>query len=148
MARKATVNRDVALQMLREGKSTHAVAKHFGVSRQAIDLHRREFVQGGLLVDKRAPGKTAASKKGAETKVEGYSAISLDQLIDLVLEAFNSLKKVPELEAELEKYKRNYQKAAEQVEILENEVSKRKEQETRWLLAIQRGDVSNPPNDK
>lgn len=148
MARKATVDKDTALLMLREGKSTHTVAQHFGVSRQAIDLHRRGFIHDGLLVDKRAPRKTVTSEKAAETRVKGDTAISLDRLIDLVIEAFNSLKRLPELEAELEKYQRNYQKAAEQIELLEKEVIKRKEQEARWLFAMPPGDVSNPSNDQ
>ncbi len=148
MARKAIVDKDMALRMLREGKSTDTVAKHFGVSRQAIDLHRKEFVRRGLLVNKRAPRKTAASKKGDGTKVNGHIPIALDRLIDLVIEAFSSLKKVPELEAELEKYKRNCLKAAEQIELLEKEVSKRKEQEVRWLFTVQQENVSNPLDDK
>lgn len=162
MARKATVDKEMTLQMLREGKSTHIVAEHFGVSRQAIDLYRKEFIQRGLLVDRRSPRQMTTFQKGEETKPEGYSAVApdhearteshatdlpLDQLIDLVITAFNSLKRIPELEAELEKYKRNYQKAAEQIELLSNEVKKRKEQESRWLRATQPGETVRHTND-
>ncbi|MBI2288499.1 MAG: helix-turn-helix domain-containing protein [Chloroflexi bacterium] len=149
MARKATVDKDVVLRMLREGESTYAVAKHFGVSRQAVDLHRKEFIQGGLLVDKRAPRKTLNSPMGDITEVKNYPAISLDRLVDLVIEAFNSLKKVPALEAELEKYRRSYQKANERIELLEKEVSKRKEQEDHWRLTLQQWkNINNPSNDR
>ena len=44
MARKATVDVEMVARMLRDGQSTQAVAEHFGVSRQAIDLHRRKFI--------------------------------------------------------------------------------------------------------
>lgn len=137
----------MVLQMLRDGKSTRSIAEHFGVSRQAVDLHRKEFIQSSLLGDKRAPRKTVTSEKGDEARVKDYAGISLDRLIDLAIEAFGSLKRVPELEAELEQYKQHYQKAVEQIQQLEKEVSKRKAQEKRWL-AMQQGGVINPPNDR
>jgi hypothetical protein len=148
MARKATVDRDMALEMLRKGESTHSVAEHFGVSRQAIDLHRREFIKRGLLSDERAFRKTVAREKIDEDRVTGRTAISLDQLIDLVIEAFNSLRRLPELEAELEKYRYNYQKASEHIDVLEKEASKRKEQELRWMLSVEQGEISKPSNEK
>jgi hypothetical protein len=83
-----------------------------------------------------------------EARVTGRTAISLDQLIDLVIEAFNSLRRLPELEAELEKYRHNYQKAAEHIDVLEREASKRKEQELRWMLSVEQGEISNPSNEK
>ena len=167
MARKATVDVAKVMQMLREGQSTQSVAEFFGVSRQAIDLHRRKFIQNGQLVEKRAPRRTvtlpepaeAGIKDGThvsipkpETGSKGYQAVlrpesaesgkrdaeavSLDRLIELIIEAFDSLKQVPKLEAELEKYKRDYQKAAAQIELLEKAVSKRNEQEARWKLVV------------
>ena len=162
MARKATVDVDKVIQMLREGQSTQAVAEYFGVSRQAIDLHRRKFIQSGQLVDRRAPRKTASSPepveagiKGApavslpepaETGTKGSSAVSLDQLIELIIEAFDSLKKLPKLETELGKYKQDYREAAEQIELLEKEVSKRQAQEARWRQAMPSENVIRPPN--
>ena len=162
MARKATVDVDKVMQMLREGQSTQAVADYFGVSRQAIDLHRRKFIQVGQLVNRRAPRTMVVSREGigAEVKasavpqqgvgakVEAPPAVSLDRLIELVIEAFDSLKKLPKLEAELEKYKHDYRKAAEQIELLEKEVSKRQEQEARWQSAIQMEGGMRLPNDK
>ena len=146
MARKATVDVNKVMQMLLEGQSTQSVAEYFGVSRQAIDLHRRKFIQSGQLMDKRAPRVSTAStgynaevvKKMPETveKSKNNEAVSLDRLIELVIEAFNSLKKLPILEAELEKYRQDYQKAAERIEQLEKEVSKREAQEARWKLAM------------
>jgi len=167
MARKPTVDVDKVMQMLREGESTQSVADRFGVSRQAIDLHRRKFIQSGQLVEKRAPRHTLASPgpaeagikeaqagampKPAERGTSGYHAgpsqesamaakppeiVSLDRMIELIIEAFDSLKQVPKLEAELEKYRREYQKAAEKIEQLEQAVSKRNEQEARWRLVV------------
>ena len=61
MARKAIVDRDIVLICLREGKTTQYIAEQFGVNRQAIDLHRRDFISRGLLPNQRAArGKRAA----------------------------------------------------------------------------------------
>ena len=49
MTRKAVVDRDTILNMLREGKTTQNIAEKYGVSRQAIDLHRRDYIKKGLL---------------------------------------------------------------------------------------------------
>ena len=49
MARKAIVDRNTVLQLLKEGKTSQTIATQFGVSRQAIDLHRKEFIRTGLL---------------------------------------------------------------------------------------------------
>jgi transposase-like protein len=144
MARKATVDVAKVLQMLREGGSTQAVAEHFGVSRQAIDLRRRKFIETGQLVDKRAPRKVVFSSEGDKPEAKDYSSVSLDQLIDLAIEAFDGLKKIPKLEAELERYKQDYQKAAERIEQLEKEISKREAQEARWRAATLPSDASSP----
>ena len=135
MARKATVDVDKVIQMLRDGQSTQSVAEYFGVSRQAIDLHRHKFIKSGQLVDRRAPRTTPASVGSSDTEIKASPAVPLDSLIELIIQAFDSLKQVPRLEAELEKYKRDYQKATEKIEQLEKAVSKRNEQEIRWTRA-------------
>jgi hypothetical protein len=147
MARKATVDVEKVMQMLREGQSTQAVAEHFGVSRQAIDLHRHKFIRNGQLEDRRAPRVAAPSAiynaapvRKTEPLAENNSrpdSVSLDKLIELVIQAFDSLKKVPKLEADLERYKQDYQKAAEKIERLEKEVIRRQEQEARLKLALE-----------
>ena len=139
MARKAIVDVEKVIMMLREGQSTQAVAEYFGVSRQAIDLHRRKFIQSGQLVDKRAPRKVVSLLESNRPEVKDYSSVSLDRLIDLVIEAFDSLKKIPKLEVELERYKQEYHKAAERIELLEKEVKKRQEQEAHWRQVIPPG---------
>ena len=55
MARKAIVDRNTVLQLLKEGKTSQNIATQFGVSRQAIDLHRKEFIRTGLLQAAGAP---------------------------------------------------------------------------------------------
>lgn len=165
MARKASVDVAQVLQMLQEGRSTQSVAEQFGVSRQAIDLHRKRFIQSGQLEERRAarqitapeasaspPAGQASTLTASVHEPSPYSAgrtsgrkepsaktapeVPLDRLIELVIEAFDSLKKLPKLEAELEKYRQDYQKAAEKLELLEQEAAKRKEQEARWQQAL------------
>ena len=160
MARKPTVDVNKVMDMLLEGQSTQTVADFFGVSRQAIDLHRRKFIQSGQLVERRAPrrpgvltGPAEAGIKGSldvslakslKAGVKGESTVSLDRLIELIIEAFDSLKQVPKLEAELEKYKRDYLKAVEKIDQLEQAVSKRNEQEARWRLVVPPEGGSHP----
>ena len=138
MARKPTIDVEKTVQMLREGKSTQVVAEYFGVSRQAIDLHRRKFIRNGQLDDKRAAPQISDSPLtvGGEKSAGTGQVVSLDRLIELIIQAFDSLKKLPQIEAELARYKQEYQKAATQIEQLEKEAVKRREQETRWQVAM------------
>ncbi len=150
MARKPTIDVDRAIQMLREGQSTQAIADYFGVSRQAIDLHRRKLIQTGQLADKRAPRSLAPVPSTASSPASGSTAssvlpiteppeptaVSLDRVIDLTINAFGSLKKVPQLEAELAQCRQDYEKATRRIAELEQELKKRQEQESRWNLAM------------
>jgi len=161
MARKPVVNRDVVLTMLQEGRSTQQVADHFHVSRQAIDLHRRDFINHGLLKDTRAPRKprrrpftepistghyTATQpdtpQETQQTDTIGSSpeitpGASLDDLIELMITAFSALKRVPEMEAQVAQYKDAYERALKEVERLTTDLQKRKDQEQRWNLTQQ-----------
>ncbi len=155
MARKAIVDRDIILDMLREGETTQYIAEKFGVSRQAIDLHRRHFINRGLLPNQRATGirraaqeaipperKPASSKEPVPTE---HQIISLDEQIDLIIKAFSALKRLPELEAELETYKGKYADAAQEIEQLQQAEKKRHDQERRWLLVQRQGDTDTLP---
>ena len=139
MARKAIVNRNVVLQLLKEGKTSQSIASQFGVSRQAIDLYRKEFVRAGLL-----PGSTAplplVTSPAATIPISPKPApaitlhdVSLDQMIDLMIKAFDALKHAPELETEVAKYRRDYEGLLKKIEQLEESEKKRQEQETRWI---------------
>lgn len=145
MARKATVDKDEVLRMLQEGKTTQYVADQFGVSRQAIDLHRREFINRGLLQDQRAFRKARAERKTVYTKGD---SVSLEQLIDLIIDAFSALKQLPEVEADLEKYKREYLSAREEIERLRKKEEKWKEQELRWQVVQEQVEGGPSSNEK
>ncbi len=152
MARKTIVNKDVILSMLREGETTQRIAEKFNVSRQAIDLHRRDFIAKGLLPDQRAARTSKAPKKTATQRQNLISPkksplskdkVSLDEQIDLIINAFNALKRLPQLEKEVKKYKQEYENALQEIEGLKGNEKKRLEQENRWLLT-QRHNDANP----
>ncbi len=150
MARKAIVDRDTVLQMLRDGHTTQRVADHFGVTRQAVDLHRKDFIAHGLITDRRAArSHDSVSAPAAEAPPtqrlipevppapshHDLAALPLDQLIDLAIDAFAALKKLPELEAERDRYRQSYEAAAAEVARLEEAEGRRRTQEQRWFLA-------------
>jgi transposase len=144
MARKAIVDKDIILNMLREGETTQRIADKFNVSRQAIDLYRRNFIGKGLLPDQRAVRTKKTKKEGVTNKQnltslkETYPSkdiITLDKQIDLIIDAFNALKRLPHLEREVEKYKQEYESALKEIERLRDNEKKRLDQESRWLLS-------------
>ena len=172
MARKATVDREVVLQMLKEGKTSQAIANRFAVSRQAIDLYRKQFTAEGVLtitprqrlVYTRPTAKPVAENppQVSETVVQNVipetvtppagpqktPPVSLDQLEDAIIEAFTALRRTHELEAEIETLKKNYAAALQQIEQLKEREQKRRELEQRWLHAQQPGVMTyqNPTN--
>jgi hypothetical protein len=154
MARKAVVDRNIVLQLLKEGKTSQSIATQFSVSRQAIDLYRKEFVRSGLLLRSGAPLPistqspiTPAINSPIPPKPSQYSIephdVSLDQMIELIIKAFDALKRIPELEAEVTKYRSEYNGLITQIEQLEEREKKRKEQEIRWIHAQNPDIVSN-----
>jgi hypothetical protein len=154
MARKAIVDKDLILDLLKNGESTQRIAKRFNVSRQAIDLHRKDFINSGLLPDKRASRirkeqseffNTTEEIDGEDSSVQqqalNRSKIpvvenieSLDAQIDLIISAFNALKRLPVVEKELEALKRENEKARQEIERLKSHENKRLDQENRWTL--------------
>lgn len=147
--------------MLQEGRSTQVVAEQFGVSRQAIDLHRRDFISRGILRNERA-ARTARSTPAADAPAAATeppavhtpsipqhvaTTASLDDLIDLVINAVSALRRLPELEAELDRSHHDYQKAVEELERLRGEARSREDQELRWRLA-QNGQHGTPSSDQ
>lgn len=160
MARKAIVDRDIILNMLKEGETTQHIADQFNVSRQAIDLHRKEFIVKGLLADKRAarrkkselqtttetptpPARRQTNTIHDETSFP-ESSISLDQHIDLLINAFHALKRVVLMEKELNAYKQENERVKREIEYLKERERKRIEQENRWLLI--RNDANAEPH--
>ncbi len=142
MARKAIVDKDKILSMLQEGKTTQSIAEMFGVSRQAIDLHRRDFISRGLLHDQRAARTKRAEKKAGRI---AHRIDSLDEQIELIIAAFSALKRLTELEKELETYKRKYENATKEIEHLQEIEHKRQDQELRWLRTQPERDNNTSP---
>ena len=149
MARKATVDRDVVLQMLREGKTSQTIADLFGVSRQAIDLYRKQFTQSGLLTAQQTPKPVTPLpslvppvRQSPTIRQTTGPAPSLDQMVDLIIEAFDARRRIPELEAELAQAKKQYQEALQEIERLKQHEQKRQEQEARWFHAQNPGVIS------
>ena len=150
MARKAIVNKEIILSMLKEGASTQSIAERFNVSRQAIDLHRKDFIARGLLPDQRAVRTRKVLEQVAPQRQSLVSTqaapapntMSLDEQIDLIIDAFNALKRLPQLEKEVETYKRDYEKAVQEIERLKEAEKKRLDQEGRWLLTQHQHDTN------
>ena len=142
MARKAIVDSNTVLQLLKEGKSSQTIANQFGVSRQAIDLYRKDFTRNGLLPTTGAApplsvttslpvsltATPSASSKPAVPVVK-LQDVSLDQMIELFIKAFDALKRLPELENEVEKFRSEHECLLQQIAQLEESEKKRKGQE-------------------
>jgi hypothetical protein len=154
MARKAIVDKNKILNLLKKGETTQRIAERFKVSRQAIDLHRKEFIKNGLLPDKRAartrkeqvefinPQKeidtqspTVQQQDLTQSKIPAQEDIeSLDAQIDLIISAFSALRRLPAVEKELEVLKEENDKVKQEIERLKARANKRVDQENRWML--------------
>lgn len=125
MARKAVVERNTVLQLLKEGNTSQSIATRFGVSRQAIDLYRKQFVNQGLLDGKttrrsgKKPASEAAPQPASKPVAKPPEGIPLAQMIDTLVKVSSDLKRIPELEAEKEKYRRAYEELLKEIEQLE-----------------------------
>ncbi len=98
-----------------------------------------------MLDDQRSFRKAKTARAAVSTTRGG---ISLEQLIDLVIAAFSALKELPELEADLAKYRRDYQSAMEEIERLKKTDQKWKQQELRWSAVQQEGDGGPSSGEK
>jgi hypothetical protein len=162
MARKAIVDRATVLEMLKEGKTSQAVADRFGVSRQAIDLYRKQFVRDGSLPTGPRSSPTGpvagrpANRIADEPRAPYYAIppsppppsrgnLSLDQAVDLFIQAFTALKQVPELEQEIERLKKTNVSLTAQFEEAQTREQKRREQEQRWFQAQNPGVLTHRP---
>ena len=154
MARKAIVDKEIILDLLKKGETTQRIAERFKVSRQAIDLHRKEFIKNGLLPDKRAARnrkdtvEAATSKRDIENEENPVKQSvfldtkasrqepgeSLDAQIELIINAFNALKRLTVLEKELDTLKQENEAAKLEIERLKAQENKRLNQEKRWML--------------
>lgn len=152
MARKATVDRDTVLHLLREGKTSQSIASQYGVSRQAIDLYRKQLKSPSLLA---ATAPTALPPqeavipppplpRTADTATPApQPQVSLDQMIELMIQAFSAMKRLPELEMELKQMQEQYETVKAQISNLEEREKRRLEQESRWQAAIDNKPTTN-----
>ena len=145
MVRKAIVDKDAVLSMLKEGQTTQSIAEKYGVSRQAIDLYRRDFIRRGLLNDQRVDRKKRKVIIEIEREKTAPRFSPLDEQIDLIIAAFGALKRLPELEKELETYRSKYGNAAREIEQLREAEHKRQEQELHWNLVQRESNNNNLP---
>lgn len=138
------VDREKVLELLRAGQTSQSIAGQFGVSRQAIDLHKKEFIRTGALdarvIRQPAPAGTQQSPPPLTTtpatvQTPKAATVSLDQMIDLLIQSFAAMKKLPELEMEVNKLKQQYETALAQLAQVEEREKKRLEQEARWREA-------------
>lgn len=149
MARKAVVDKEVILEKLRLGETTQRIAESFGVSRQAIDLHRKDLINKGFLEDKRAVRRKKpdyqvspqSSKQDVnqpelikEIPRKTIDTMTLDDQIDLLINAFSALKRVSQIERDLNTYKRENERISKELSRLKEIERKRIEQENRWML--------------
>ncbi len=105
-------------------------------------MHRKDFIERGLLPDQRAT-RIKITKEAVSAKQTGppeQKTVPLDAQIELVIEAFSALKRLPELETELVIYKRKYEQATQEIERLREAEKRRQDQELRWLQAQQQRD--------
>lgn len=161
MARKAIVDRAVVLEMLKEGRTSQSIADRFGVSRQAIDLYRKQFTREGLLSPARPAASVVAEVGGVgqpdrvrSEPREPYivraspppptTAPSLDEMVDLIIRAFTALKRIPELEAECEKIRKSYADTQAQIAEFQAREQKRHDQEQWWFQAQNPGVITGP----
>lgn len=102
--RRGKINKDEAVRLLKEGKGTDEIGKILGVTGQAVRQFRRKAIEHGMLEGNVKRGKSSLRDNGD---------ITLENLSDIIIDALEARKKLPAVEAELEKYKNGYQNACE-----------------------------------
>jgi len=112
-----------------ERPTDEEIAGQVGCSREWVRQKRHDFEKRNLIEPR------PAKRRGI--KVVAVSELSLDGTIDLIIKAFSALKQLPELLAELDKYKRGYSNALEQLALYEKDSKKRQGQEMTFKLAQQ-----------
>lgn len=145
MGRPKTIPREDVLPLLKQGMGDVEVATYFTekgkrVSKQGIRLIRLEFEKTGEL-------ERRERRRGRRPRVrdDGHKT-ELEQVIDLSIKAFEALKKLPLIEAELVKTRHCLKNALEMLETERKEGERYKDQERRFKLAVTQGDAKPPLN--
>ncbi len=104
------------------------------------------------MPNQRAVRTTKASKESAPEKQNlippkeyppSKDVVTLDEQIDLIINAFHALKRLPQLEKEVETYKHEYENALQEIERLKESEKNRLDQESRWLNAQRQSDTNS-----
>lgn len=133
-----TIDEATVKAMTDEGKSQTEIGNVFGVTRQRISQVQSQLrLSGELGASTKAPGRPKGTKT---TKVKDNGQPTWEQVKEFVITAIEKANRVPELEAELKRYKLGYENALLQLK----EHDKDKDEERRYKLALQQGQV-NPP---
>lgn len=139
---------EIVLKMFKEGKQPMEVAAEFRgqgykYSHQAASNRRTDFEERGLLDPKlRKKAKRGKSQKIANREPDNGD-LTLENLGDIMIEALEARKKLPVVEAELVKTQKGLHNALRMLEVEQKENKKRAEQERRFKLAKQQGEVGN-----
>lgn len=136
--RPGKVNKDTVLEALKAGKNDTEIAEAQDCQRQYIQYLRRGWEKDGTL-----PTRVKFQRRIIAV-AKPIAELSLDQSIEVMLVAFERASKYPEMETELEKYKRGYAHAMELLHQCEEGDRKKKDQEMRFKVAQQQGEI-NPP---
>ena len=91
-----------------------------------IPIYSKDFETENITVEQPGFIKTQTSRQ--------ESIESLDAQIDLIIKAFNALKRLTVLEKELNTLKQENEAAKLEIERLKAQENKRLEQEKRWML--------------
>jgi len=131
MANKIRFDHQEALQMLSKGTPSGAVAKHFGVSRQAIYDIKRDH---GEKTDQ-VPAPVKPAKKVAIINP------SFDQIEDFLITTIAQAKEARKLKNELEATKNELIIVREENRKLQNKQQEKDRREREWALAQQQGEI-------
>jgi hypothetical protein len=134
----AKVNQEEVLRMLQAGKKPTEIAKVFKVTRQAIGLHRAEFIRRGLLTK-----KIHRTKRIIQVAPDGHLT-NLDESVEALIKMAGLAAKVPGLEEENWQLKNKLAATQNALKVIQKRDQEREDQASRYQLAIKQGEV-NPP---
>ena len=135
--RTPKVNKEEVKNQLLKGISPEAIAKYQGCARQYISDIKRQYERKGVVFPTTRPGR-----KPQKVEAKPLIDTTMEDQVELTIQAFEALKRQPELEAERDKYRRGYENLKEQFELTEKDKTKRIRQQQRWELAKQKPNIA------
>ena len=125
------IDLDLMKKRLGEGKSQGVIAKELGCTRQYISSRQREWTAQGLLDARKAVA--------TRTRRDGDGELTLDKATEVVVKAFELAAKVPVLEEENNRLRNQLAATKDALKKFE----KHEDQQRRFKLAVQQGDMPN-----